>query len=439
MDGRSVNATIPEGPRPRVLLAGQGVLPSGFGRVLDSLAAHLKAKYEIHQFAVDYRGDAVSPAAGWYVHPNHVLGDPLGTCRLPSLIEEIQPRLLLMLHDPWYFRVHRESLQPFRDRLKVVVYTAVDGALINPAHLEGLDFIDRYVVFTRFGEDTLRRCLEGLRDTCGAGASFPPIHVIPHGVDVATFHPLCGIHDRAAGTRAARTMLFPGDHAVQDAFIVLNGNANHFRKRLDITIEGFAQFARRTTGDVRLWLHMCPDKIGYDTRALAQEHGIGDRLMFSPVPTESPWLSDAGLNTIFNACDVGINTSMGEGWGLVSFEHAATGAAQIVPNHSACAELWRDSAVLLEPVETLVFEPERIERKVVSPGDVAASLERLHQDAEFRQGISRAGYARATDAELQWQRVAQRFDEVFTELLAAPAGPAAIAPPTPSLDASSRP
>ena len=31
---------------------------------------------------------------------------------------------------------------------------------------------------------------------------------------------------------------------------------------------------------------------------------------------------DEALNLIYNACDVGINTANGEGWGLVPFEHA---------------------------------------------------------------------------------------------------------------------
>ena len=46
-------------------------------------------------------------------------------------------------------------------------------------------------------------------------------------------------------------------------------------------------------------------------------------------------LSDADLNRLYNACAIGLNTSAGEGFGLVSFEHAATGAPQVVPDHDA--------------------------------------------------------------------------------------------------------
>jgi len=36
-------------------------------------------------------------------------------------------------------------------------------------------------------------------------------------------------------------------------------------------------------------------------------------------------LPDNELNIVYNACDIGINTSVREGWGLVSFEHGGYG------------------------------------------------------------------------------------------------------------------
>jgi D-inositol-3-phosphate glycosyltransferase len=75
-------------------------------------------------------------------------------------------------------------------------------------------------------------------------------------------------------------------------------------------------------------------------RAWIREFGVGDRVSVNP--QGGGVRDDRELNLLYNACDVGINTSMGEGWGLVSFEHGATGGAQIVPEHTACAELWAD-------------------------------------------------------------------------------------------------
>jgi hypothetical protein len=61
-----------------------------------------------------------------------------------------------------------------------------------------------------------------------------------------------------------------------------------------------------------------------------------------------PKFSDEQLNFLYNACDVGINTTTGEGWGMPSFEHAATRAAQIVPHHTSLADLWKGVLIPLE-------------------------------------------------------------------------------------------
>ena len=41
-------------------------------------------------------------------------------------------------------------------------------------------------------------------------------------------------------------------------------------------------------------------------------------------------ITDEAINHVYNACDVGINTSNGEGFGLCQIEHLATGAPQVV-------------------------------------------------------------------------------------------------------------
>jgi D-inositol-3-phosphate glycosyltransferase len=41
-----------------------------------------------------------------------------------------------------------------------------------------------------------------------------------------------------------------------DGFFVLNANRNNTRKRIDLTIEAFAAFARGKPETVRLYLHM---------------------------------------------------------------------------------------------------------------------------------------------------------------------------------------
>jgi glycosyltransferase involved in cell wall biosynthesis len=100
---------------------------------------------------------------------------------------------------------------------------------------------------------------------------------------------------------------------------------------------------------------------------------------------------------------VGLDTATGEGWGLVAFEHGATGAAQVMPDHSACAELWPDKAMLV-PVEG-----GRDEDGVVSRDGVVAALERLYADPGLRARLGDAARAHALDPRFHWDTIAQSW------------------------------
>jgi glycosyltransferase involved in cell wall biosynthesis len=109
-------------------------------------------------------------------------------------------------------------------------------------------------------------------------------------------------------------------------------------------------------------------------------------------------VNDDDLNLIYNATDVGINTSSGEGWGLISFEHAATGAPQLVPAHSACEELWTTVDTVL-PIRS---KGEHVGlgmlRKFVEPDDIAATLENLYSDKQEAY---------------KWDRIAAEWDDLL--------------------------
>jgi len=244
---------------------------------------------------------------------------------------------------------------------RVVVYCPVDW----PDRAPSLEFADDVVAYTEYGRSVLG----------GAAA------VIPHGVDTARVTP------------AERD---------DDEFVVLNANRNIRRKRADLTLEGFALFARDRPR-ARLHLHMGPRDGGYPLHALAAELGIADRVALTPSgDARRPKVDDAELARIYGRAHVGLNTCDAEGFGLVAFEHAATGAPQVLPGHSACGELWRGHAVLT---------PER-----TTPEDVAAALARLHDDPGFYAEMAGRALARARDPRFDWDVIARQWEE----LLAAP-------------------
>jgi glycosyltransferase involved in cell wall biosynthesis len=138
-----------------------------------------------------------------------------------------------------------------------------------------------------------------------------------------------------------------------------------------------------------------------DVPALAESLGISGRLLVTTDGPDRPQVSDSELNLIYNACDVGLNTARAEGFGLVSFEHAATGAAQIVPSVGACAELWEGVASLLP------LEP--------TPEHVAAALSALYDDRALLAERSRRAYEHATADRFSWSTIAGQWESLLLE------------------------
>ncbi|HKC64260.1 MAG TPA: glycosyltransferase, partial [Pyrinomonadaceae bacterium] len=251
--------------------------------------------------------------------------------------------------------------------------------------------------------------------------NFPTVEIIPHGVDTNIFFPLDGgaISERGRpfGRLEARRLIFPEAKDRDERFIVLNANRNQSRKRIDITIRGFALFAKGKPENVKLYLHMGVEDVGWNVLQLARRYGIENRLLLSSLSKEHPVASAEQLNLIYNACDVGINTSTAEGWGLVSFEHAATGAAQIVPRHSACQELWRDAAVMIEPAMALINEGISTEGWLVTPEGVAEALEKLYLDPQYLVEMSGKALRVAHRPEYRWETVSGQWDMLFQQTL----------------------
>jgi glycosyltransferase involved in cell wall biosynthesis len=102
---------------------------------------------------------------------------------------------------------------------------------------------------------------------------------------------------------------------------------------------------------------------------------------------------------------------------MVSFEHAAAGAAQIVPGGWVCGEVWRGSAELLGPADQQPDVGRHYTREtLVSAESVAQALERLYTDPSHRAEMARRAAALATAPCYQWSSIASRWDGLLRRL-----------------------
>ena len=198
--------------------------------------------------------------------------------------------------------------------------------------------------------------------------------------------------------------MFPNQD-LKESCIVLNANRNQPRKRIDLTIQAFSIFAKNKPKDVKLYLHMGIKDMGFDILKLCYRYGVDERLIISNTKKINQSVPIEKLNLIYNAADIGLNTAIGEGWGLVNSEHATTGAPQIVPNHSALTEIYNDSGLLV-PIFQWLTNPDTLTVSgYVHPVNVANRLEELYQNKELYNELSKKSLDKWTDEKASWEYI----------------------------------
>lgn len=406
--------------KPKILIIGDAVAPTGFTRVIRSIFEPLHHDYELHQLATRYDGGEHDYP--WKLYPAGKGSNVYGYDQIVSLVEQIQPAIVFLLYDIVFQVPYLEILRTAAWPAKIVLYSPVESGPIAPEMVERLQGVSRYVLYTDYGRREIAKSLETVRAS-NPDFQFPALNVIPHGVECERFFPLpTSPDDRDAGSISARRLLARkamrfDDAEHLEAFIVLNANRNMPRKRIDITMQGFAQFAHDKPRNVKLYLHMATEDTGWNVLILAKRYGIFDRLIMTQADNSRPNFSDEQMNLLYNACDVGLTTTTGEGWGMVSFEHAATRSAQIVPRHTSLADLWEGSAEFIEPVMKLTYPGNLTEAHIVSPEGTAAALQRLYQDDDYRNALADAAFRNANQPAYKWNFIASQWKRLFDETI----------------------
>lgn len=378
-----------------ILWIGDGGVATGFARVNHSIIDNLpEDKYEIHHLAVNYRGDPY-PDTKSLMYPAVAGGDIYGYNRILGLLEKIKPDLIFILNDTW---VLPNYLQLIPETQKVVAYFPVDAAPLEAEWCRTIVERTTPVAYTTFGQQEILRQVDTDAD----------VRIIPHGIDTKKFFPMDMLE--------ARRQL---EGIAPESFVVLNSNRNQPRKRIDLTIKGFAKFAEGKPKDVKLYLHMGRIDAGWDVIKLCERLGILHRLLLTSLDlSPNNYVNDEKLNIIYNSADVGLNTSAGEGWGLGSMEMAVCRKAQILPDCSASTELYGNGRGYLMPIDHYDTYPMIMtEGAIVSVDTVAEALEYYYQNPQIREADAQAIYDCFTRPGFRWSLIAKQWDALFDEVL----------------------
>ena len=213
------------------------------------------------------------------------------------------------------------------------------------------DQFDGIIAFTPYWKETARSL--GIRPEI-------PIYYFPHGFDTELYYPI--------PVNIARVYYqFP-----QDAFLILNLNRNQPRKRWDHTMMVMAEVIQKhqqhkkqlaasgkkqTAAPIQLVVGTQVQ--GFFDMFDILEHELTLKNIPEPkkvieeyvrVLPNAQMLSDRDINILYNACDIGLNTCEGEGFGLCQFEHLALMKPQVAPGVGGFREFLNGAnSVVVEP------------------------------------------------------------------------------------------
>ena len=337
--------------------------------------------------------------------------DPYGNDIIQAHLRHANSDVVFSLIDPFVLNPTIWSTFPW------AAWVPIDSAPVHQPNVTALKAARWVIAMSHFGEQQLRV------------SGFNPLYV-PHGIETDVYKPV----DRQAA-REEFTRFTERD--IRDKFVVMSVAANKgtpSRKNFAGMLEAFALFAADHP-DALFYLHTEASGVwqGEPIMTIAQTYGIADKVILpSQYAIVCGLVSPMLMNNLYNAADVFMLLSRGEGFGIPIVEAQSAGCPVIVTDFSASAELgemgWKIPAI------PYMFVP-GVFQGIAVPAQARKALQEAYELKEDGRDWSQRHLARewalAYDADkvmdLYWQPVLKR---IASELDLAPVLNDAVIPPT---------
>lgn len=396
---------------------------TGFATVSKNIKAEVKkamgSEVELHICAVNHFGDNYTEDDGTLVFSakrNDVKADDFGRFAFLKILNDSDE------YDGIFIIQDLGVIQPIigilesilnkkkaekRKQFKSMWYFPVD-CRIFPALVKNIEFFDTLVTYTEFGRSEVLRLRPDLKGK---------VKVIYHGNNPYDFYPI-----EKEKVEEFRKSFF-GENS--EKIIITNVNRNQPRKDITNTIFGFIS-AKETWKELGvskepfLYLHCHPkDPMGHDLRAVLMQTELVEYedYMLIPKRFEENMCSTEELNMIYNASDIYVTTTLGEGWGLTITEAFSTMLPVIAPNTTSITEISGNGsrAYLLNTIIPFCSNVDNIIREQTDYYEVGEMIKEVakkitNNDPDHQLRVTRA--FRWT-REIEWKEICKRWVEYF--------------------------
>ncbi len=304
--------------------------------------------------------------------------------------------------------IKKEKKENNQKNFKSIFYFPIDCKIIKEL-TKGLEFFDLIVTYTEFARNEILRFKPNLKGN---------IKVLPHGNNFKDYYPLP--KDQSLEFRKS----YFGDNA--DKFIITNVNRNQPRKDIPNTIFAFIEAKNnwdKNLPEPFLYLHCHPnDPMGWDIRAIFLQTDLVEDKDYKLLPKEyEDTMADISVvNKIYNASDVFLSTTLGEGWGLTYSEAAACKIPIVAPYSTSFIEMseYGKNAYMLYNMIPIAQTIDNVIREQTDIFEIADTLlvvarQILYNKEDVKEKVER-NYAWVKKHD--WSEICKRWIEYFKEI-----------------------
>lgn len=276
-----------------------------------------------------------------------------------------------------------------------VPWFPVDHSPLPPPVQRNISKAYKRIVFSRFGERMVRE----------AGQD---CYYVPHGIDTKVFAP-------ADKKEACERTGLPSDRFIFGMVAANKGAPS--RKAFQQHLEAFAMVHKRHP-DTLLYLHTDKGESGANSAVNLPEFihflGIDDAVMFCDQYTNVSGFPNEFMRDVYNAMDVHVLVSMGEGFGIPTVEAQACGTPVITSEWSASGELCFGGWIVPESKADKWWTPLGAYQWMPRSQAIAAAMEEAYRKAgkQYREKARQGALAYDADlvTEQYWKPVLEEIE-----------------------------
>jgi FkbM family methyltransferase len=397
---------------------------TGYSRIANILTNHLAEQgHDVYYFGISNFPN--SHKITRHIHPNIKLIDAfeeeakLNTSELYGVnvicdqIQLIKPDLVFIYNDIIVISriLNNFSQKKIAKTFKLFIYLDLVYTFEKINMVRHIDnYADLILVFSECWKENLIQM----------NVKSDKIKILPHGFDTDKFFPIDILEARKQFNFS------------QDDFIILNSNRNSYRKSIDKTIDAFIKFLSVKNSDkrIKLFLNLDTDEKNvfnsYNVFNQLEIACLRNNLNYSNVINNHIYIngsrenfSDETLNLLYNACDIGINTCIGEGFGLCNLEHGGIGKPQIISGVGALRDIFKSEySTIIEPVGEY-YIPQSTDNhggyaKLCSTNDFVLGMIKYFDNYELKQnhGIL---CLKTIKSKYCWKNILSDLDKIIDE------------------------